>query len=106
MMTSETGRPGTRPCTNDIGPSNFRKLGTVNERKGGMGKENDPRSTRSGSEGRRTGAQGERVNSVIRAGRERDVMSCCVASQLEKWTCSGTDMVSQLRLRCCKRKVV
>jgi hypothetical protein len=50
--------------------------------------------------------EGERDNSVVREGNEREVISFCVVSQLEKWTCSGTDIVSQLRLKCCKRNVV
>ena len=46
----------------------------LNERGGGVGKENRPRSIRSESDGRRTGAPGERDNSVVRADKEREVI--------------------------------
>jgi hypothetical protein len=71
-----------------------------------VGKDSCPRSMESSSGERWTGIQGGCFNSVIRAGNERKVMSCCVASQLEKCSCSGTDMVSQLRCKCFKRNVV
>jgi len=78
----------------------------LNERGGGVGKENRPRSIRSGSDGCWTEAQGERENTVVRAGNEREVKWCCVVSQLEKFACSGIDIVSQLKLKFCKRNVV
>ena len=78
----------------------------VNERGGRVGKDHRPRSIRSGSDSRWTRRKGGCVNSVARAGNEREDMSFCEVSQLEKCACSGIDIVSQLRLKCCKRNVV
>lgn len=49
-----------------------------------MGGYNGPMSVRSEPGRGLTGVQGEHTNSVVRAGSEREIMSCCVVSQLEK----------------------
>lgn len=104
MTASETGRPGMKSCTKDIGPLNLQRLGMLEEREGAIG-END-RPMQSCSDGHRAGMRGRRFSSMVRAGSDRVVISFCVVSQLEKRSCSRTDMVSQLRLKCFKRNAV
>lgn len=56
----------------------------ISECDGGVRKVDGPTSIRSGLDGGSVGAQGEYAKSAVRAGSEREVMSYCVVSQLEK----------------------